>query len=460
MIKCPNCNGELKFDIEDQEVECPFCSSKFNPKEIVNKVNHAKEYENMGDIEGKSYTCSQCGAQIMSFDETAVTFCNFCDSQTLIESKMNINSPNYIIPFKKTKEQCIDIYKKTLNKALFAPKYMKDDIVFNKIRGIFMPYGIYKVGCHENIKNKGKKYSHRAGNYDVYNDYEVTARVDAEYDGISFDLVSKYYDNYSNAIPYDYSQIEDFNYNYLAGFYADVKDVNDKIYEDDAEEIGTKDSTNHLLKQKEFIKYGVSNPKAQMKVLEKKNGLFPVYFACIKDKSGTRVHYAIINGQTGKVAMDIPIDFAKYLIVSLIVAIPIFLILNFFPVITNFGTCLFAAIGSLISLIITISQIHSLNVTESYEDDQGYYSTLSLEEEKKLEKKYKYFKEVLPLIIAMLLPILTIFIDPIMDIYFYGVAIFSIIIILLSFSKIIKRYNLLSSRPLPQLNKRGGDLHE
>ena len=48
----------------------------------------SEENEAVSTYEGKSYSCSQCGAQLMTFDETAITFCSYCGSQAMIESKM------------------------------------------------------------------------------------------------------------------------------------------------------------------------------------------------------------------------------------------------------------------------------------------------------------------------------------------------------------------------------------
>ena len=154
MIKCPNCTGELKFNVKDKVVKCEYCGSTFDPKELNAKVKMAGEEKKKKEekakeketIEGNSFTCSQCGAVLMTFDETAITFCSYCGSQAMIESKMmKQNKPDFIIPFKKTKEECIENYKKKVSKALFAPKSMKSDTIVEKFRGIYMPYGIHKL---------------------------------------------------------------------------------------------------------------------------------------------------------------------------------------------------------------------------------------------------------------------------------------------------------------------------
>ena len=62
--------------------------------------------------------------------------------------------------------------------------------------------------------------------------------------------------------------------------------------------------------------------------------MFPVWFMAYKNNN--RVAYATVNGQTGKVVADLPVDVPKYLGASAILTIPIFLLLNrFFTVIPS-----------------------------------------------------------------------------------------------------------------------------
>ena len=199
MIKCPNCTAGLEFDAKAQSVTCDYCGSTFDPKELkisAKKASERKEKitDEKGTYEGRSYACSQCGATLLTFDETAITFCSYCGSQAMIEEKLiKRNNPEFIIPFKKTKEDCVTAYKNKLAKSLFAPNYMKDDIVLSKFRGIYMPYCIYKLSCHGDTTNKGEKYSHRSGDYVYYDTYNIYARVDADYDGVSYDMLSTFY---------------------------------------------------------------------------------------------------------------------------------------------------------------------------------------------------------------------------------------------------------------------------
>ena len=375
----------------------------------------------------------------------------------MIEEKMmKQNNPDFIIPFEKTQEECIAAYKSKVSRALFAPSYMKDDVVVKKFRGIYMPYGIYKVGYNGKTTNKGSKYSHRSGDYVYYDDYTVTADVKTEYDGISFDLVSKFYDKFSTSIPYNYKLRKEFNPNYLTGFYADTKDVDESVYSSEACQVAKSDANSRLRKVGGFSKYGCSNPQVPLEVLDKKTGMFPVYFLAIRDKSEKNIHYAVINGQTGKVALDLPIDFKKYIIGSIILAIICFLLIDGFIVLTPRKVALFSIIASILSLIISSIQANSIKDREFHIGDKGYMS----KEENKKYKASGIFKYLYKEIIAIVIPLLALICNFVNDAYYYGASIIALILVIISFKDLVKEHNILSSNKLPQLEKRGGDESE
>ena len=454
MIKCPNCGAELEFNAKSQLVTCEYCRSTFNPKELNEKVHVSEEIE---QFEGRSYLCSQCGASLLTFDETAITFCSYCGSQAMIESKMvKQNNPEYIIPFKKTKEECIASYKKILSKSLFAPSYMKSDIVVSKFRGIYIPYCVYKTSFHGKTSNNGSKYKYRSGDYEYYDDYTVHAYVDADYDGVSYDLLSNFYDKFSHAIPHNFKEAEKFNPNYLTGFYADTSDVNSDVYSSIAKFVTSGDASSHLRKRREFLRYGCTNPKVGLQVEDKKTAMYPMYFLALRTKDNKHVNYAVVNGQTGKAVADIPIDFKKYILFALILTIPIFLLINNFLVVTPKSVCFFSIIIAFVSMIISISQVKSINNRETHQDDLGYiYKNYS---NKKETNKTGIFKYIYKPLIAIIIGILVILANFVNDIYYYGASIITFVLIILSFYDLVKEHNLLVSSKLPQLEKRGGDL--
>ena len=106
-MKCPNCNGSLVFDVKNQMMKCLHCDSVFDPKLYSRDIAAVENnYEGV-----KLYTCQNCGAELLSMDSEAVTYCSYCGSESILESELSgENHPRYIIPFKVSKEQCKSLY--------------------------------------------------------------------------------------------------------------------------------------------------------------------------------------------------------------------------------------------------------------------------------------------------------------------------------------------------------------
>ena len=60
-------------------------------------------------------------------------------------------------------------------------------------------------------------------------------------------------------------------------------------------------------------------------------------------------------------------------------------------------------------------------------------------------------------LIATALSMLIWFLHPVSDLWYYITAVFTLVIILVTFIDIIKAYNQLSTRRLPQFDRQGGD---
>ena len=460
MIKCPKCAGEMKFDPVLQKVKCNYCGSEFTNEELekygikYSDVDNEAVSEN--SFEGKVYKCNQCGAELMTFDDTAVTFCSYCGSQAIIEDKMKkVNNPDLVIPFSITKEQCVEAYKRKVSSFLFAPSYLKSDVVLDKFRGIYMPYGLYNMKHNGPVTFRGTKYSRRVGDYEYYNDYEITANVDASYDGVSYDLSSKFYDYFSTSIPFNTGALVPFDAKYLIGYYADALDVNQLLYKKSANSIVQPDFTRRTLASTSF--HGINAAPILDLKYEQKTGMFPVYFMSIRDKKNENIHYAVVNGQTGQVAADLPIDFKKFILGTLAVALLIFAILETFLVATPTKVAAFATIMGIVCFVISNNQISAIKERETHENDLGHeYANEG--KNIKVESRISRFKFLYKEVIAIIVPMITCLMGLASDEYYYGAALLSLLLILITIKDLIKEHNLLVSDKLPQLEKRGGDL--
>ena len=101
-VKCPTCGGELVFDPAAQEYLCAYCQSRFTQAQIDRMApaaaseQAAYQEETEGTdlgTDGSSgavlYSCPSCGAQVITDETTAATFCYYCHNPVVLEGRLS-----------------------------------------------------------------------------------------------------------------------------------------------------------------------------------------------------------------------------------------------------------------------------------------------------------------------------------------------------------------------------------
>ncbi|MCR4807229.1 MAG: hypothetical protein K5857_06095 [Lachnospiraceae bacterium] len=490
MIVCPSCGANLKFDPKSQKMLCEFCGSSFDPSEfdmqgdaqeqVIQEENtEAPEFETY-DV--TIFTCPQCGGELMSVDDnTAAAFCSFCGASTILNSRLaKGKKPEFIIPFKKTKEDCKKAYLNIVKKALFLPKEYRSEDCIDSFRGIYMPYWSYDVKQKGQVRLSGET-SHRSGDYIITDHYALSGDVDAEYDGLSYDSSSAFEDSISEALaPFNVKERVPFETSYMSGYYADLADVDAGVYKWQAEKFAYETSLNRIKNEtREFKKYSITTPitpsssqmgNAAVPTRSDKghSSMYPVWF--MSYRNGDRVAYAAVNGQTGKVVADLPIDVKKYLLSSGIIALIIFAILNLFLVMTPTVALVVASILTILVFIINASQRSEIRKAALGEGDKGKESMKKKEAKPQKGKKQKEERveeaestglEKITMFLgigAVVISALMIFmVKPISDVPYYVMCIVEAVFFGLSFKHTLGNYNIMATRRLPQFDRKGGD---
>ena len=107
-VVCSNCSGRLIFNPASQKLECAACGSMFDPEDVrdIYADVHSKYYDT------RVYTCSHCGAEVITGDSEVSTFCVYCGNPAIVFSRISKEyRPDGIIPFKVTKEDAIRFIK-------------------------------------------------------------------------------------------------------------------------------------------------------------------------------------------------------------------------------------------------------------------------------------------------------------------------------------------------------------
>lgn len=518
MYQCLSCGGNLKFDISSQMLSCIYCNALFNPYDVVKETDAALN----DSFEAKIFTCSQCGGEVYTVDNESASFCSYCGASAILSERIsNEKRPNHIITFKVTKEDCKKEYKKAMSKAFFAPNKLKNSDFIDGFRGIYMPYWNYCIKQEGEIDIPAWR-SYYSSDDKHTEHYYITGNISAKLSGNVHDASANFYDEISEALePYDISDSVDFTPSFLSGFYAEAPNVTEHMYKNDAIEMLEKNSIENI--KKHFSNaYSIDEnrrngfrqwPSGEIDSV--KTTMMPVWFLSYRNKD--RVAYATVNGQTGKVVADIPVSIWKYILVSLLMSLPMFLFLNitwFFtpPVLLLICMVLLAITG-----IICKNEIKEIYEKENNIGDVGLewkkYG-MRVTPPKTQKKSYKknwmkiFMHSLIPWIflqlvflvnnqvflitpviiavitvgvvvvsleqqrkikargftIALIFSILVVLyatfmflIEPTEDIWYYSAILGILFAILINFIFIIKNFNRIAMRRLPQFDKKGGD---
>lgn len=375
-FRCPSCGGDLYYDISKKDLCCKHCNNHTSIEEYhIN--NDAQEIPN---LDGQTaYICKNCGAELISPDESIVSFCSYCGGEQLLAGKIQGEfRPRRIIPFEKTKSHCKEAYRKVTQGKLYVPKELKDPEYLEKFRGIYIPYWNYGMGFEDAATVKAYKKK-RSGNYVTETTYNVTAEIKGSPAGVPYDA-SSYFDDTSASqlMPFDRKKAVDFDGAYLAGFYADNPDVDPATYLREVSEKASEDAFLSIEKSLKRDSLKLTDEPTTMKVnrlrpsmRESFTELFPVWFLTWRNKD--RVAYAIMNGQTGKLLADLPVDLSQYGKVTAIMALAIFAILSIFVSMTARTALSLCAFLTLIVAMLFRAEAAKIRDHENHIYDKGYF---------------------------------------------------------------------------------------
>lgn len=473
MYECPNCGGNLKFDIKSQLLKCDYCLTTKDPYEVTKE----KDAEEKGAFDVTVFTCPQCGGEILSTDTSAAEFCSFCGASTILDSRISKEKrPARIIPFQITKEDCKKAYMKRMKLAFFAPDELKQEKYIDGFRGIYMPYWVYNLYQKGEVRLNGEK-SYRRGDYIYTDHYELSGNIDAEYRHLPFDASSSFDDNISERIaPYNFLEEKDFTPSFLSGFYADTADVENSVYRNEAEDLANDASLKKIRKDPVFKDLTIPHEKGKNHPLSSRLNtlcdtpervLYPVWF--MSYRRNDRVAYATVNGQTGKIMAEIPVDIKKYVYSTLILAILLFFLLNVFFTITASFALSLSVLLSIVTLFIYAVESAQISGKDKRKGDKGYLYMLKAraikkdgsqakpKKKKEGKKNSDNFPGFLGSALSIIMALFIQKVDPVSDIWYYTGALLAFFGILFTMADIIKKYNLLATRSLPQFNRHGGD---
>lgn len=330
--KCPACTGPLMFSGKSGKLECEYCGGIYDIFEFesLNEDDKA-EAAAMAEEEAEAalnedagwdednvrvYNCSSCGAELICDATTAATNCPYCGNPSILPGQFEgTMKPDQVLPFLLKKENAVAALKNYYKGKRFLPTAFADRNHIEEIKGVYVPFWLFDGYADVKMSFQATRtHTRRQGNYEIVNTehYRIRREGIVSFSSIPVDGSTKMPDDYMEAIePFHYDQLRQFKTAYLAGYMADKYDVSaeesreraDQRSANTAERIVTNTVNGYSTRIPTGKSIDIQNNRARYVLL-------PVWLLSTNWK-GQRYLFAI-NGQTGKLVGDLPVDRAKY----------------------------------------------------------------------------------------------------------------------------------------------------
>lgn len=334
--KCKNCGGGLVYDPSTNKLKCEYCLTKYEESDFVKEVT-TKEKELIDTYETKSkevfnqYRCPNCGAEVLTDETTAATFCYYCHSPVILNGKISGKYiPDEIIPFSIDRKEAISIFKKWIAKKRYLVPgfYSKQQV--EKIIGIYMPYWLVSCtldGSIEAVSKQIQRYTIDGTTYIETTEYQTDRNGELYICNMpNMALSSEFKDVINNVFPFNLKELIPFNKKYFLGFQAEKRNLGKKYFE---EEIcsDVRKLTSEALKESilGYDKVKVKECFIHINKINYNYVMLPVYVLTYQHKG--EMFYFALNGQTGKVVGKLPFDNTKLVIHSTIIFAVLFIAL-------------------------------------------------------------------------------------------------------------------------------------
>lgn len=329
--KCTACDGALSFDSGLQKMKCPYCDTEFEVA-ALQEMDEVLRHEGTSDYTWqsqpetlwsedetqnlRSFVCNSCGGEIVGDENTAATRCPFCDNPVVMSGQFKGElRPDLVVPFQLDKEQAKAALKKHFGKKPLLPRLFTAQNRIESIQGIYVPFWLFDTDAEASIRYKATRIHTWSDSNYIYTRtsyYSLLRAGRIGFDNVPVDGSSKMSDELMESIePYDLGKAVDFQTAYLAGYLADKYDVTADDSKPRANDrIRTSTEQAFAATTAGYASVIPVNTDIRLNGGRVRYALLPVWILTTrwKDKAFTFA----MNGQTGKLVGNLPIDWKRF----------------------------------------------------------------------------------------------------------------------------------------------------
>lgn len=292
------------------------------------------DWSTLPDDKLQALNCTSCGARLMTDVTTAAMSCPYCGNNAIVAGQLSgALKPDFVIPFKKTREDALAALRGHYAGKKLLPDAFADESHLEELTGVYVPFWLYSGSANASLDASARNVSVWA---DAKNTYTKTDHYTVHRGGtMSFQMVpvdgsAKMPDGHMDAIePFDYSELAPFSVGYLQGFLADRYDQDMDFCEARMNKrVGATCGETLRAAIKGFAEVDAAEPCVDMRLENVSYALLPVWMLHTKWRGND--YLFAMNGQTGKLIGDLPVDagksvrmFLKWFVPSLVVALAV-----------------------------------------------------------------------------------------------------------------------------------------
>ena len=161
---------------------------------------------------------------------TAATYCFYCHNPVVLSGRLSGEyMPDFVLPFKISKEQAIEKFLSFTRKKHFIPKDFFEKSQVQKMTGVYFPYWIYGGDFETDYMARGRKVRvWQTGDveYKETSIYDVRREGEVRVDGLSRNALNKADRDLIECVQsYRLEEMQPFSMGYLSGFQAEKRDI-------------------------------------------------------------------------------------------------------------------------------------------------------------------------------------------------------------------------------------------
>lgn len=347
-FKCPNCGATTAFDPRAGSVTCSNCGSVY-ALEAKHVGDAAPQFEFTLDLlksaprgwgsTRRELHCENCGATTSVAPTELSTTCPFCGSNRVAARKgiPDAFRPRYLIPFQIERGRCTELARAWLARGWLYPRRLRKAAQGARFNGVYLPF--WTFSAHIKATWRAEVGTETQEQYfDVDSKaFRTRTKIEWEWETGSTHLE---FDNTLGAAtthiaprilralePFDLSALVTYDPGYLAGWHAQLYEIPLESAWDSTR--GEMRETARAACRKEIASSHVRNfsMNAAFDNEAWRLILLPVFVATYPFEK--RVLQIAVNGQTGKVAGDKPVDWARVWLYTAALVVPGILLVGF-----------------------------------------------------------------------------------------------------------------------------------